>query len=112
VFLDDECAQLLPHERREQGSPTTAVECRRSTGPLAADDDQAAAGRDGAAQPLYRVSSEYVHDAVVAHAAVGEVLTGVFDDMVGAERADHLDVADAAHRGELGTGGFGELHGE
>ena len=80
--------------------------------PLAADDDQAAAGGEGAAQPRYRVSSEYVDDAVVAHAAVGEVLTGVFDDMVGAERADHLDVADAAHRGELGTGGFGELHGE
>ncbi len=34
------------------------------------------------------------------------------DDMVGAERADQLDVADAAHAGDVSAEGLGDLHGE
>ncbi len=34
------------------------------------------------------------------------------DDMVGAERADQLDVANAAHAGDVSAEGLGDLHGE
>jgi hypothetical protein len=53
-----------------------------------------------------------VEDHVVALPAAGEVLPGVVDDVVGAEGADQLDVAGAAHAGHVGAEGLGDLHGE
>ena len=44
-------------------------------------------------------------------AAVGEVVVGVVDDMVGADRADQIGLAGAAHAGDLGSEGLGQLHG-
>jgi len=45
--------------------------------------------------------------------AGGEVLfLGVVDDVVSAERSDHLHVPRAAHAAHLGIEGLGDLHGE
>ena len=40
-------------------------------------------------------------DQVVAPAAVGEVRAGVVDDVIGADRADHVHVPRAAYAGHL-----------
>ena len=40
-----------------------------------------------------------------------EVLPGVVDDVVGAERADQAEVAGAGHAGDVGTERLGQLHG-
>src|SRR5262249_58670077 len=52
-----------------------------------------------------------VEDQVVVLAAVGEVLPGVVDDLVGADRADQADFRGAGHAGDRGPEGLGELHG-
>ena len=52
-----------------------------------------------------------VEDQVVALAAVGEVLPGVIDDLIGADRADKIDLCGAGHAGDLGAEGLGQLHG-
>jgi len=49
---------------------------------------------------------------IVALPAAGDVLPGVVDDVVGAERADQLGVADAAHADDVSAEGLGDLHGE
>jgi len=44
-------------------------------------------------------------------AAVGEVLPGVVDDLVGADRAHQIHLASAGHPGDRGSEGLGQLHG-
>ena len=44
--------------------------------------------------------------------AIGEVVVGVVDDVVGADRADHVRVPRAGDTGDLGTQSLGDLHGE
>src|SRR5207248_1131745 len=53
-----------------------------------------------------------VEDEVVAAAALGEVLLGVINDVVGAERPHQLGLRGAADTGHLRTVGLCELHGE
>src|SRR2546425_12014074 len=53
-----------------------------------------------------------VEDEVVAVPVLGEVLTRVIDDVVGADRAHHLHVLRAAYAGHLGAERFGDLDGE
>ena len=53
-----------------------------------------------------------LEDDVVAPPVGGDVLPGVVDDLVGAERADQVQVPGAAHPGHLGPEPLGELHGE
>src|SRR2546423_1005626 len=55
---------------------------------------------------------DVVEDEVVAFLTLGEVLPGVVDDMVSADRSDHVDVLRAAHACHLGTERFGDLHRE
>src|SRR5207244_13286955 len=52
-----------------------------------------------------------VEDEVEAVPVTGEVFTCVIDDMVSADRADHLYVPRAAHAGHLGAERFADLHG-
>ena len=52
-----------------------------------------------------------VEDQVVVPAAVGEVVAGVVDDMVGADRADQIHLRRAAHAGDVRAEGLGQLHG-
>jgi hypothetical protein len=44
--------------------------------------------------------------------AVGDVLAGVVDDRVGADRSDQFGLGCAAHAGDLGAVGLGHLHRE
>src|SRR5439155_23232493 len=53
-----------------------------------------------------------VEDEVVAFLPQGEVLPGVVDDMVSADRSDHVHVPRAAHACHLGTERFCDLHRE
>ena len=55
------------------------------------------------AQPGERQVAHVVEDHVVPRRPVGEVLRRVVDDVRGAERAHQLDVARAAHPGDLGA---------
>ena len=60
----------------------------------------------------HRTVPDVVEDDVVALVAVSEVLLGVVDDVVGADRADQLNVLGAAHSGHLGAENLGDLHSE
>jgi hypothetical protein len=53
-----------------------------------------------------------LEDEIEALATLGEVLLGVVDDVVCAERSDHVHVPRAAHAGHLGAERLGDLHGE
>src|SRR5438552_13626235 len=53
-----------------------------------------------------------VEDEVEAVPVSGEVSTEVYDDVVSADRADHLYVPRAAHAGHFGAKRFGDLHRE
>src|ERR1700687_2222103 len=55
---------------------------------------------------------DVVEDEVIALSALGEVLSGVVDDVVSADGADHVHVLGAAHSSHLGAKRFGDLHGE
>ena len=52
-----------------------------------------------------------VDDQVVALRPVGEVVAGVVDDVVGAERADQVELGRAGDAGDLCTGGLCDLYG-
>ena len=52
-----------------------------------------------------------VEDDVVGLAVLREVLLRVVDHLVGAERADELDVLRVADGGDVGAEVLGELHG-
>jgi hypothetical protein len=75
---------------------------------LTAGDDGRSCRGEGAAQAGDRRVSRDVQDEVV-RAGVCEVLTGVVDDVVGAEGTDKLDLAGTADSGDLRTEGFGQL---
>src|ERR687893_3008252 len=53
-----------------------------------------------------------LEDEIVVLPTSGEVLLGVVDDVVCAERSDQLYVPRAAHAGHLSVEGLGDLHGE
>jgi len=57
-----------------------------------------------------RTVRHVVEDEVVALPASREVLSGVFDDVVRAERSDHLHVPRAANTGDVRSEDLGDLH--
>ena len=57
------------------------------------------------------VIADVVEDEVVALRAFGEVVLGVVDDVIRAERAHELHIAGAADAGHLGAERLGDLHG-
>src|ERR1700674_3824052 len=59
-----------------------------------------------------RMVPHVVEDEVVPLPTLGEILLGVVDDVVSADRADHVHVPRAAHAGDFGAERFGNLHGE
>ena len=62
-------------------------------------------------QPRETAVATDVEDQVVAVDTVGEVLSGVVDDVVGTDRADQVGLRGAAHTGDLCAEGLGELDG-
>jgi hypothetical protein len=78
---------------------------------LAAQEDGRSVRGERAAQPGQRWVAGDVEDEVVAASAVGEVLAGVVDDVVGSQGPDQVCLAGAAHGGDLGTESLRELHG-
>ena len=55
---------------------------------------------------------DVVENQVVAFRALGEILFGVIDDVIGADRSDHVYVSRAAHAGDVCPERLGDLHGE
>src|SRR6266542_2546661 len=55
---------------------------------------------------------DVVQEDVEPFGSLGEVLLGVVDDRVGADRPDEVGVPGAAHAGHLGTERLGDLDGE
>jgi len=53
-----------------------------------------------------------VEDEVVPLILLREVLTSVVDDVIGADRSDHVHVSGAAHAGHLGAECLRDLHRE
>ena len=79
--------QPLGHHRREHERP----ELPPDSGPLAAfaaSDDERPVGSECPPQPRQAAVPADVQDQVIVLAAVGKVLPGVVDDLVGADRAD------------------------
>src|ERR1039457_7623639 len=58
---------------------------------------------------MVRCAIEY---EVVSLPAAGEILLGVIDHMVSADRSDHVHIPRAAHTGHGRAERFGDLHGE
>ena len=99
---------------RTNGESTSARSWRPDSGPLTAfatGDDERPGGGERSPEPRRAAVAADVEDQVIALAAVGEVLPGVVDDLVGADRADQAGFRGAGHPSDLGAEGFGELHG-
>ena len=88
------------------------VAAELAAGVPAAVGDQRPVRREGSPRLRHRVVPDVVEDEVVALSALREVLLGVVDDVVGADRADQVDVPGAGDAGHLGTERLGDLHGE
>ena len=58
------------------------------------------------------MGADQIEDQVVARVATGKIVLGIVHRPVGADRADHVDIARAAHAGHLGAEGLGDLHRE
>ena len=79
---------------------------------LPSDEDDGRVRREHALALRPRPAPRVVEHQVVALVAPGEVLPGVVDDVIGAERSHEVDVPRAAHRGHLRAERFRDLHGE
>jgi hypothetical protein len=79
--------------------------------PLPADDHERPLRGEGAPQVRHGAVPSDVEDDVVAVAGVGEVLPGVIDDVVGAERPHQVQLAGAADAGDFRSQCLGDLHG-
>src|SRR3954468_17926848 len=110
VLLRDEGAQRLADERREQHCGELTLDAADPPVALSADDDESASRCQGAAYVPDRCATEDVQDDVVAAGSVCEVLTGVVDDVVGAERGRYGLAAASADSGGLGAGRLRDLH--
>ena len=76
----------------------------------AADDDQRSSRRQCPSQSGERRVAADVEDEVVPNRAGREVLRRVVDDVVGAERRHEVELRGAAHSGDIGGQGLGQLH--
>ena len=113
ALLGLERGQPLAHERGQHRRLEDPVQRPDPAAVrLAAAQDQPALGGEGAPAGRRRAGPGQLEDDVVAPAAPGEVLAGVVDDVVGAERPDQLQVPGAAHPGHLGAEPLGQLDGE
>jgi hypothetical protein len=74
---------------------------RHAAAVLPADDDQCPAPGERAPEPRNGRVPADVEDQVVAPGAVGEVLPGLVDDVVGAERAHLVQLLSAGDSGAL-----------
>ena len=79
---------------------------------FAAIGDEHPLWRQEAAHRRQRAARGVVQDEVVALAPPGEVLLRVVDDVIGADGADQLQLARAAHAGDFRAGRPGDLDGE
>ncbi len=79
---------------------------------VAAHDGVNAATIEDAAASKQRVVAYAVDDEIETTRACGEVFARVIDNVVGAERAEQLDVTCAADCGHLRAKGLGNLDGE
>ena len=114
VLARDERAQLLAHERRQQERPQAHDRSRRATVRRSSPPTITSVPRGVRARRSWdseRLPAD-VEDHVVAPAAAGEVVAGVVDDVVGAERSDQVHLRRAAHAGDFGAERLGDLHGE
>ena len=103
ALLRHEQHQTLPQERRDQRPAQLPAHAGEVAAVLTADEDERAARSQGSPQPPHRGASADVEDQVVAASPVGEVLAGVVDDVVGAQRGHQVDLRGAAHAGDLGA---------
>ena len=102
--LTDEPVQ---HERSEQ-----MAERPEQSAALSSDDDERSLRFERAPQRPQRPVPDVVDDQVVARSVPAEVVDGVVDDAVGADRVHRLDVRRAAHARDLRTERLGDLHRE
>ena len=105
MFLVDEHSESLGHQRRQR----QRAELAAHAGPLpafAAHDYEGSLGSQSPPEPRQTAVPTGVEDQVVAPGAVGEVLPGVVDDVVGADRADEFDFRGAAHTRDLCSEGL------
>ena len=68
--------------------------------------------REGATEAPQRSTPRPVDDDVPTARTVREVLGGVVDHVIGAERTDQVGLRPAAHAGDLGAERLRDLHGE
>ncbi len=79
---------------------------------LSADDDKRPLRRQSASQRPHRAVADVVDDQVVTRPVPAEVVDGVVDDAVGADRPDQLDVLRAADTRDVRAERLGDLHRE
>src|SRR5262249_51144851 len=108
-LCDEERDRVLAPERRELDGRDVAEDAWAAVG---ADDHDPAVGLQRAPHGVPRVSASYVDDQVVPLVLACEVLAGVVEHAIGAERTRLLDVASAADGGHVRAEGLRDLDGE
>ena len=98
--------------RERNGRPQAAVESSQPPAAgLAADDHEAALRIQGPAKLPKRGVAAEVQDDLVAARSICEVVLGVVDHVVGADRPDEVHLRRTAQAGDLGFERLGDLHG-
>jgi hypothetical protein len=111
AFLGDEQRQALPHHRREQRPAQLPAHAGEAAGVLTADEDGRPTRLESSPEPRQGRTAADVEDQVVVAGAVGEVIAGVVEDVVGTEGGHEIDLGRAADPGDLGSQLLGDLHG-
>ena len=59
-----------------------------------------------------RTMGDHIKDQIILFSAFGEVLAGVINDMICAQRAQKVQLAGVIHPGHFSPVQFGQLHGK
>src|SRR5688500_860765 len=84
---------------------------RQAAALLTADDHRRPCGCECATQPGKRGIPSNIEDQAVAVRPIGEVLSGVVDDMIGTQGSHKIEFRGAADAGDLGSESLGQLYG-
>jgi len=111
VLEHDERPQSLPDEGRQQHRPQLPMNASEpSPTGFGADDHERSPGGERPAKASQRPMPSGIEDDVVAMTAVGDVLAGLVDHLIGADRPNEVHLRCAGDAGDLRSEGLGDLH--
>ena len=112
ALLRQEKCQPLPYQpRQNRGAELPIKSSCQAAALLTTDDHDRPGGCECATQPGKCGVPSDIEDQVVAARPIGEVLSGVVDDMIGAQGSHKIEFGGATDAGDFGSQSLGQLYG-